>query len=120
MNIKTLKIIKKNNYYWLIFTYFSIFAATFSKTVTEFFNNNIFLNFLLLFNYSCLPFLPIPPPHPSQTHLPPPPPPSPYNIIFKYMVLLLLILKIKSPQFSLNLHYMINILNPLKKTEPPL
>ena len=30
--------------------------------------------FLLLFNYSCLHFLPIPPPHPSQTHLPPPPP----------------------------------------------
>ena len=34
-------------------------------------------HFLLLFNYSCLHFLPIPPPHPSQTHLPPPPPPSP-------------------------------------------
>ena len=33
--------------------------------------------FLLLFNYSCMPFLPIPPPHPSQTHLPPPTPPSP-------------------------------------------
>ena len=33
--------------------------------------------FLLLFNYSCMPFLPIPPPHPSWTHLPPPPPPSP-------------------------------------------
>ena len=32
---------------------------------------------LLLFNYSCLYFLPTPPPHPSQTHLPPcfhPPP----------------------------------------------
>ena len=26
---------------------------------------------LLLFNYSCMPFLPIPPPHPSQTHFPP-------------------------------------------------
>ena len=36
-----------------------------------------FLKFLLLFNYSCIPFLPIPPPHPSRTHLPPPPPPSP-------------------------------------------
>ena len=35
-----------------------------------------FLKLLLLLNYSCLPFLPIPPPHPSQTHLPPPPPPS--------------------------------------------
>ena len=31
----------------------------------------------MLFNYSCMPFLPIPPPHPSWTHLPPhlhPPP----------------------------------------------
>ena len=28
-----------------------------------------FKNFLLSFNYSCMPFLPIPPPHPSQTHL---------------------------------------------------
>ena len=27
--------------------------------------------FLLLFNYSCMPFLPIPPPHPSWAHLPP-------------------------------------------------
>ena len=35
-----------------------------------------FLKFWLLFNYSCLPFLPIPPPHPRWTHLPPPPPPS--------------------------------------------
>ena len=25
-------------------------------------------NFLLLFNYSCMPFLPVPPPHPSRTH----------------------------------------------------
>ena len=32
--------------------------------------------FLLLLNYSCMPFLPIPPLHPSRTHLPPPPPPS--------------------------------------------
>ena len=34
-------------------------------------------NFLLLFNYSCVPFLPIPPPHHIQTPLPPqlhPPP----------------------------------------------
>ena len=37
----------------------------------------IFFKFLLLFNYSCMPFLPIPAPHPSWTHLPPPPPPSP-------------------------------------------
>ena len=36
-----------------------------------------FLKFLLLFNYSCMPFLPIPPLHPSQTHRPPPPRPSP-------------------------------------------
>ena len=34
-------------------------------------------NFLLLFNYSCVPFLPIPPLQPSGTPLPPPPPPSP-------------------------------------------
>ena len=33
--------------------------------------------FLLLFNYSCLHFLPTPPTHPSQTHLLPLPPPSP-------------------------------------------
>ena len=32
---------------------------------------------LLLFNYSCMPSLPIPPPHPSRTPLPPPPPLSP-------------------------------------------
>ena len=37
-----------------------------------------FLKFLLLFNYSCMPFLPIPPPHSSWTHLPPPPPPPPW------------------------------------------
>ena len=37
----------------------------------------VFKNFLLLFNYSCMPFLPISPPHPSQTPLPPLPPPSP-------------------------------------------
>ena len=29
-----------------------------------------FLKFLLLFNYSCMPFLSIPPPHPSWIHLP--------------------------------------------------
>ena len=33
----------------------------------------LFLKFLLSFNYSCVPFLPIPPPHPSWTHLHPPP-----------------------------------------------
>ena len=38
-------------------------------------------NFLLLLNYSCMPFLPIPPPHPSWTYLPPPPPPSPFSSI---------------------------------------
>ena len=31
----------------------------------------------MLFNYSCLPFLPTPLPHPSQTHSPPLLPPSP-------------------------------------------
>ena len=36
-------------------------------------NGTAFLKkFLLLFNYSSLPFLPIPPPHPSRIHLPPP------------------------------------------------
>ena len=43
-------------------------------------NNFILLIFkisLLLFNYSCLHFLPTPPPYPSQTHLPPLLPPSP-------------------------------------------
>ena len=39
--------------------------------------HSFFFNFLLLFNYSCVSFLPIPPPHPSRTPLPPPPPPSP-------------------------------------------
>ena len=29
-------------------------------------------------DYSCMPYLPIPPPHPSWTHLPPPPPPPPW------------------------------------------
>ena len=38
----------------------------------------LFFNFLLLFNYSCVPFLPIRPPHPSRTHHPPLPPPSPF------------------------------------------
>ena len=38
--------------------------------------NLFYLFILLLFNYSCLHFLPTPPPHPSLTHLSPPPPPS--------------------------------------------
>ena len=37
----------------------------------------LFLIILLLFNHSCLHFLPTPLPHPSQTHLPPLLPPSP-------------------------------------------
>ena len=37
-----------------------------------FFLSFFFFKFLLLFNYSCLHFLPIPPPHLSQSHLPPP------------------------------------------------
>ena len=40
-------------------------------------HHHSFFKFLLLFNYSCMPFLPIPPPHPSQNYLPPLPPPSP-------------------------------------------
>ena len=35
------------------------------------FNLSFKKNILLLFNYSCLHFLPTPLPHPSQTHLPP-------------------------------------------------
>ena len=49
------------------------------STVTETFYLILFFKFLLLFNYSCMPFLPIPPPHPtpaeptSLPHLNPPP-----------------------------------------------
>ena len=43
---------------------------------------SFFSTFLkLLFNYSCLHFLPTHPPHPSQTHLPPPLPPSPLVLL---------------------------------------
>ena len=40
--------------------------------------NSLFLNFLLLFNYSCVPFLPIPPPHHIQIPLPTPLHPPPW------------------------------------------
>ena len=45
-------------------------------------NKFFFLSFffLLLFNYSCMPFLPIPSPHPRWTHFPPPSPPSPVDL----------------------------------------
>ena len=35
---------------------------------------SFFKKVLLLFNYRCMPFLPIPRPHPSRTNLTPPPP----------------------------------------------
>ena len=41
----------------------------------NFFSVFLHFNFLLLFNYSCVSFLPIPPPQPSWTPLPHPPPP---------------------------------------------
>ena len=44
---------------------------------------NFFKKKLLLFNYSCLHFLPTPLPHPIRTHLLPPPPPSP--LIFAHV-----------------------------------
>ena len=37
----------------------------FSRKLSFCFFKKIFLKFLLLFSYSCMPFLPIPPPHPS-------------------------------------------------------
>ena len=52
----------------------NIRLITFKNVLVSFF---YFLFFLLLCNYSCMPFLPIPTPHPSWTHLPPPSPPSP-------------------------------------------
>ena len=45
---------------------------------SELFLFSFFFKNLLLFNYSCMPFLPIPPPHPSWTHLPPPLHPPPW------------------------------------------
>ena len=71
----------------------------------------LFKNFLLLFNYSCLHFLPIPPPHPSWTHLPPPwfcpcvlhssscnplsslsPPHSPLDIVILFLISMSLVI----------------------------
>ena len=51
-----------------------------NRIITEIFFSFVrfvFFKFLLLFNYSCWHFLPIPPPHPNNSHLPPhlhPPP----------------------------------------------
>ena len=53
---------KKVTFFFLFFVHFVVCCS---------------LKFLLLFNYSCLHFVPIPPPQPSWTQLPPPPPPSP-------------------------------------------
>ena len=51
------------------------FFFKFLNIYSFFFTIILFLKkFLLLFNYSCMPFLPIPPPHPSQSYLPPPSP----------------------------------------------
>ena len=46
------------------------------KKEEEIRSTTIYFYFLLLFNYSCMPFLPIPLPHPSWTPFPPPPLPS--------------------------------------------
>ena len=52
-------------------------SSGFALFFFRFFPSSMFiLFFLLLFNYSCLHFLPTTPPHPSQTHLPPPSPTS--------------------------------------------
>ena len=59
------------------------------KTLRAFAVPCIFLKFLLLLNYSCMPFLPIPPPHPSWPPLPPSPPPSP--LVLSMCPLLLMI-----------------------------
>ena len=45
--------------------------------ILQYGNSILFKKKLLLFNYSCLHFLPISPPHPSQSHLSPPLLPSP-------------------------------------------
>ena len=82
------------NYSWFVLNYRSIYylgacfgicgttaLCTQGRIYTLIFKRFYFIKKinknLLLFNYSCMPFLPIPPPHPSGTHLPTPPPPSP-------------------------------------------
>ena len=66
------------NHLWNLHTHIpaSIFKCSFS-IILFFLYLFFFLFFLLLFNYSCMPFLPIPPPHPMWTNLHPPSPPSP-------------------------------------------
>ena len=65
------------NLFGLIFFYSShatlIQEHNTSCYLTFLFSFFLIFKFLLLFNYSCLLFLPIPPPHPSRTRLPPPP-----------------------------------------------
>ena len=60
--------------FFFLFFFFFFFWLT---SLLFLFQIHFFLFFKLLFSYSCLHFLPIPPPHPRQTHLPPLPPPSP-------------------------------------------
>ena len=48
-----------------ILLFISLPLMDISVKTLEYLSFLIFLNFLLLFNYSCLHFLPIPPPHPS-------------------------------------------------------
>ena len=62
-------------------TYTDTQGYCFTFKIIIFTHISFFLNFLVLFNYSCVPFLPIPPPHPSQTPLPPSPPPSPLDFV---------------------------------------
>ena len=51
----------------------NLFEKVMKENFITFFN----FNFLLLFNYSCVPFLSIPQPHLSQNPLPPTAPPNP-------------------------------------------
>ena len=66
------------------FSYMLIFIILYPRVIIspiKFFHlvnlSFFYFNFVLLFNYSCVPFLPIPPPHPRWTsslpHLHPPP-----------------------------------------------
>ena len=56
----------KGGNYWLFIVYYIVHCYYKYVCIVI-----IIFKFLLLFNYSYLPFLPIPPPHPSQTSLPP-------------------------------------------------
>ena len=62
--------------FFFLFFFFFFFWLT---SLLFLFQIHFFLFFKLLFSYSCLHFLPIPPPQPSQTHLPPPAPTVPLD-----------------------------------------